>query len=98
MTAGIYKLAFSSGNYYVGQTTDLNKRHKTHLSQLISGKHFNYKLQQEFQALQEVPEFMVVELCEDLSLLNALESKYIDLKTNRKIVEDNLLVRKKSEY
>lgn len=80
MKTGIYKLIFRTGNYYIGQTCDLDKRYKTHLSQLISGKHFNHRLQNEFLSLQEIPEFVVVEYCNDSAELNRLESKYIDLK------------------
>lgn len=47
-TSGIYKLVFTSGKYYIGQAQNIAVRYRTHISELVSGKHFNFKVQQEY--------------------------------------------------
>jgi group I intron endonuclease len=47
MTCGIYKLTFSSGNFYIGKSIDIDKRWKQHFEAMQKGKHTKL-LQQEY--------------------------------------------------
>lgn len=77
MGIGIYKISWPSGEYYIGQSTDLKTRFSEHLSDLRLGKHFNYKLQETYSKLG-TPNYTV--LCEvPVASLDSVEESYIDL-------------------
>ena len=76
--AGIYKLEFSDGSYYVGQATNLVKREQDHISALKNGTHFNRNVQSKYSKLNSFPTFLVVCYCE-IGLLNSKETELIDL-------------------
>ena len=39
MTSGIYKLQFANGDFYIGKSTDVNRRWQQHFKSLEDGKH-----------------------------------------------------------
>ena len=75
--SGIYKLIFTSGKYYIGQAQNIAVRYRTHVSELVSGKHFNFKVQQEY-VVCGIPDIEV--LCEcPIPELDIKEPTYIDI-------------------
>ena len=76
--AGIYKLKFEDGSYYIGQTSNLNNRKNEHYRLLLLDQHHNYKVQQVYNTYKTLPEFSIVAYCE-VSELNTEEDKFIDL-------------------
>jgi len=49
MAKGIYKLTNKrTGKVYVGQTNNLARREKEHMSDLASGTHHNQRMQQDY--------------------------------------------------
>ena len=76
-TSGIYKLIFPSGKYYIGQAQNIAVRYRTHISDLASNKHFNFKVQQEFEKFGR-PDIEVLCECPILEL-NIKEPTYIDI-------------------
>ena len=77
--SGIYKLVFSDGCYYAGQTVNITERKREHYRLLLLNKHHNYKVQDKYNESKILPEFVLVEECEP-ELLNEKESLYINLK------------------
>lgn len=76
--SGVYKLEYSNGLYYIGQTTNLVARKNEHYRLLLLDKHHNYKVQQVYNVQKILPEFKVIKYC-DVSCLNEEEDKLIDL-------------------
>lgn len=76
--SGIYKLEYNDGSYYIGQTVNISDRKKEHYRLLLLGTHHNYKVQQKYTILNELPKFILIKYCE-ISDLNNEEDKLIDL-------------------
>jgi hypothetical protein len=76
--SGIYKLLFKTGAFYIGQTVNLDIRKKEHYRLLLLGTHHNYKVQELYDNLKELPEFIVEIEC-NTSELNTHENTLIDL-------------------
>lgn len=78
-TSGIYKLEFTDGSYYIGQSVNLDTRDKDHLGALKNGSHFNYRVQTKYDTLGYLPSYTIIKLCTP-SELNHYEGSLIDLK------------------
>lgn len=76
---GIYKIICSGNNkVYIGQSTNIHRRYKSHITDLKANKHHNPKLQYAFNKYGEDSfRFEIIELC-DKSLLDERENYYID--------------------
>lgn len=60
----IYAMYWKIPNkYYIGKTNSLKRRTKEHLDLLLSGKHYNIKLQEAFNTFG-IPEVLTLEVCE----------------------------------
>lgn len=75
---GIYKLEFTDGSFYIGQSINLNSRLKDHYRMLIDGTHHSYKLQDKYNKDRVLPIHSIVAICE-LTELNNIEESLIDL-------------------
>ena len=65
------------GKKYIGQTTNYNKRSKTHFSKLRDNKHHNEHLQRAFNKYGEKNfKIEILSLCDE-NQLDELEKKYI---------------------
>lgn len=78
MKSGIYKITNTiNGKVYIGQSININKRFKTHLSDLKYNRHHNIYLQKSFNKYgPEAFEFKVIKFC-PIEKLDDLEKKYI---------------------
>lgn len=77
MTIGIYALYWQQdGSVYIGQSANIERRFKQHLTLLKSGVHENFKLQAKYDALGEPLEY-VLETCR-VKELDAKEVLWID--------------------
>lgn len=76
---GIYKLEFTDGSYYVGQSVNIKSRIKDHYRELIAGTHHSYKLQEKYNKLCVLPTHSTVTIC-DVTELNSIEENLIDIK------------------
>lgn len=76
MAVGIYRLHFSNGQDYIGQSSSLKRRYLCHLNLLTKHKHYNSKLQACYDLYGE-PEAYIEELC-SIPELDALEIFYIN--------------------
>lgn len=74
MTIGIYKLKFNSDAFYIGQSINIEKRYRDHLSQLKSDKS-NFKMLEEFSKWGN-PTLYILEDCE-MQDLDPVEEYYI---------------------
>jgi hypothetical protein len=72
---GVYKITFPNGVYYIGQSIDLNTRHKRHIVESKKGKHSNPRFQYCWNKYGEL-KFEILEECEKGDL-NKIESSYI---------------------
>jgi predicted GIY-YIG superfamily endonuclease len=72
---GVYKITFPNGVYYIGQSIDLNTRHKRHIVESKKGKHSNPRFQYCWNKYGEL-KFEILEECEKGDL-NRIESSYI---------------------
>lgn len=72
MTIGIYALYWEEQDLiYVGQSQNIEKRYKEHLSKMRRKIHTNYRVQEVFEKYGE-PVLHILEIC-DISVLNELE-------------------------
>lgn len=79
MNSGIYRIRnVADGKMYIGRTTDLTKREKTHFWMLKANRHFNIHLQRAYNLNPDALVFEVLEEC-DKNLLNEKEVFYIAL-------------------
>lgn len=82
---GIYKITcLVNQKVYIGQSTELSRRLRDHKQQLRANKHFNYKLQNDYN--QYGPDnftFEIIEQCPS-SKLDERERFYIQLLETRK--------------
>lgn len=63
---------------YIGQSININKRWKSHISALNNNRHYNFHLQQAWNKYGSKNfEFNVIEIC-DKSLLNEREVYWIE--------------------
>ncbi len=79
--AGIYKINFPNGKIYIGQSQNIYKRILEHNSYARAG-HGNHKLQLCELAIKKYGQIQEVEILEeviDLTLLDKLETYYINL-------------------
>lgn len=75
---GIYKLEFSDGSYYIGQSINIDSRLKDHYRMLLDGSHHSYKVQNRYDKEKLLPKHLVIREC-SVNELNDLESSLIDL-------------------
>lgn len=75
MTIGIYKLNFSSGAFYIGQSVDIEHREKQHLSSFKHSKANEYmQIEYDYCGL---PTLEILQICE-IAELNDAEVKWIN--------------------
>lgn len=75
MKVGIYALYWWDQDLiYIGQSQDIDRRYKEHLSTLKSKKHTNYKVQDAYNKYG-IPKLEIVEYC-SLQQLNELEIQW----------------------
>lgn len=78
MTIGIYSLYWEEQDlYYIGQSQNIEQRIKSHLSNLISNRHTNSKLQNTYNKYGKF-HFCIVQKCTDITELNDAESIWIN--------------------
>ena len=75
---GVYRLEFTDGCYYIGQSVNLKSRLKDHYRMLIEGNHHSYKLQEKYDKLKVLPQHTIVKLCNP-EQLNSIEESLIDI-------------------
>jgi hypothetical protein len=75
--SGIYLLIFNSGLFYIGSSSNINKRIVEHTRILRNKKHYNKKLQEQYD-LNPVFQSWCIEKVEDTSTLFEVEQKYLD--------------------
>ena len=80
MTSGIYEIRnMTNGNRYIGSSSDLKSRRRTHFSELRTGIHGSPHIQNAFNLYGEAQfEFTVLYEC-DVSELERCEQEEIDL-------------------
>lgn len=76
MSAGIYRIGIED-YYYIGQSADLKKREREHLSALKRGKHANPKMQAVYNKYQDYSFKVMVEA--DVDQLDYLEQSALDI-------------------
>lgn len=70
--AGIYALYWEiTSMVYIGQSQDVNRRFREHISKLKAGKHTNYKVTEHYSNFG-IPELVILEIC-GIDKLNELE-------------------------
>ena len=74
MTIGIYKLSFNVDNIYIGQSIDIERRYKQHIS-AMKNKTNNPNLNNAFE-IYGLPIMTIEQVC-TISELNNLEDKFI---------------------
>lgn len=72
----IYILYWDIDCPYIGQTTNIKKRTNVHFNSLRRGDHCNYKLQDTYNKIGDLPYVEVLVNC-SISELNDLEERYI---------------------
>lgn len=75
MQSGIYKLIFSSGNYYIGKSEDIPTRWKQHTAQFEKGSH-SRRMQDEYYKCGHPKGVVLVECHKDH--IDLMESIYIE--------------------
>lgn len=75
---GVYKLEFTDGSYYIGQSVNISSRLKDHYRMLLDGVHHSYRVQNKYDAIGILPIHSVITEC-STSDLNTLEDSLIDL-------------------
>ena len=75
---GIYKLEFTDGSYYIGQSVNIVSRLKDHYRELLAGNHHSYKLQTKYNKLGLLPTHSIVTICA-VGELNSIEERLIDI-------------------
>jgi group I intron endonuclease len=86
--SGIYKIIHKdSGKYYVGRSSNLEKRLKEHLYNLVNNNHHNNNLQNAWNKYgKDAFEFVVTEYIENNTfLLKESEQKYLDIIKNERL-------------
>lgn len=74
----IYLICWKDAKYfYIGQTSDLNRRKREHLSRFTKNKHENNALQNVYNKYG-APKFQILETVEE-NKINELEQWYLDL-------------------
>lgn len=81
MTTGIYKLEFSDGSFYIGQSINIEERWKQHVDKMVKGK-AAAPVQQAYEKCG-LPTGIVLKECHR-NYLDALEALYIRESMNRR--------------
>lgn len=77
MTIGIYRLNFSSGAFYVGQSVNIESRYQQHCRRLRVSIKSNQKMLEEYKS-SGLPAFEILKEC-SIEELSVQEAYYIDL-------------------
>lgn len=80
MTCGIYCLYFEcdDGQFYIGESSNIEKRYKDHCAALVAKRHDNYIIQDNYTS-KGFPTIEIVEALEDESMLKIREVYWISL-------------------
>ncbi len=71
--------SYSSGDYYIGSSSDIENRKKRHISHLNNNKHCNIYLQRLFNKYGiDKLKFIIIEEINNIEELRSLEQLYID--------------------
>ena len=81
MTIGIYKLEFSNNYFYIGRSSNIERRFTDHIRALKNNVHNNKKMQELF--LLGAPSLSIVEVCSITDLVKR-EQVYLDTYFNDK--------------
>lgn len=74
----IYKLNFSTGDFYIGKTTgQLSIRLQKHINRLKLGTHHNKKMQKLFNIIKEIPNIEIIEKVSSHNIINDREKYWI---------------------
>ena len=78
--SGVYTIVNAvTGDAYIGSSVDMPMRMSRHRALLATGRHYNSKLQADWDSFgEDAFLFDVLEAVEDLSLLVVVEQRYID--------------------
>lgn len=76
MTVGIYKLLFSSGDFYIGRSSNIEKRFSTHKNDLKNGKG-NIKLLAVYKEVGLPTTYEILEVCDTVEISKAREIYWI---------------------
>lgn len=89
MKSGIYLLTFKTGDSYVGQAKDFNRRVGQHFKQLVEDKHSN-KMQTAYYLSGELPEANILLRCHPhyLDLYEAYFINELEPTLNHQIPDD----------
>lgn len=68
--AGIYKLEFEDGSFYIGRSVNLHDRLSEHITKLKYSKHYNYKLQRKYYKYQKINLSVLFFLKDELNALD----------------------------
>ena len=74
---GVYKIKIGT-KIYIGSSNDIDGRIKRHISNLEKNKHYNNKMQNEYNTHREL-DFEIIEIVDDISKLRDVEQYYINL-------------------
>lgn len=91
--AGVYKLIFPNGKYYIGSTSNFKKRVSAFRAEFKRGYSHNKKLAAEL-SMNESVSFCVVEHIDDFSMLKHKEDYYLKLCSN----DSHMLNRSKNAF
>lgn len=78
---GVYKITnITNGMVYIGSSKDIEKRWQEHLDALATGTHHSYKLQEDYDALENKNnlKFEVLVIVKNEEDLSGLEQYYYD--------------------
>lgn len=78
---GVYKIEnINNGRVYIGSSKDIEKRWQEHLDALAAGTHHSYKLQKDYDALENKDDlkFEVLVIVKNVEDLPGLEQYYYD--------------------
>lgn len=80
MTCGIYCLYFENddGQFYIGESSNIEKRYKDHCAALVAKRHDNYIIQNKYITMG-LPTIEVVEVLENESMLKVREVYWISI-------------------
>lgn len=76
MRTGIYKLVWGSGHYYIGKSSDIDRRYMEHIRNLERLKHSNIRVSRCYKKHGK-PVLELIELCDE-DLAYKVERIYLD--------------------
>lgn len=78
MKTKIYRITFPDDTFYIGQTSNSNRRFKNHLSEAKNGYHKSKTIQHKFDEYGQMKFEVLLELEGDKSYINLVERIMIE--------------------